>query len=233
MSWPLLAAIGRVESDHGRAGGAVLRVDGTSSPRTIGPALNGVGTARIPATPLGQTLDGDAAFDHAVGPMQIIPSTWLAYRTAATGHNTADPFNIYDAAVTAARYLCAAAGVVTTQAGVQQAVTAYNHSSAYVATVLALETIYAAGGSAITIPTVAPTTPAPLAPPAASPTPTPTWPSTPTKSPTPTPTASPSPTTTAPASPTGSVSTSPTAGGSSSPTPKPSPSPTSVVATLP
>jgi hypothetical protein len=219
LTWPLLAAIGRVESDHGRAGGAVLRVDGTSSPRTIGPALNGVGTALIPATVGGQQMDGDPRFDHALGPMQIIPNTWLTYRTAASGHTTADPFNIFDAAATAARYLCAAAGAVNSPAGAQMAVTAYNHSPAYVATVLAIETIYAAGGSAATLPAVtgapapAPTSSAPAT--SAHPSLKPSASASPSVCATPTPTAT--------GSSSGSDSTTPTV----TPTPTPTPNPTS------
>ncbi len=206
VHWTLLAAIGRVESDHGRFGGASLAADGSSTPHIIGPALNGVGTALIPATPFGVTLDADPVYDHAVGPMQFIPSTWLLYGIPASGHPTADPFNIGDAALTAARYLCAAGGDLTTAAGQQQAVFAYNHSDSYVATVLALETAYANGnpllaapapGAASSEPSSAPMLPPANAgaPPAltsapAAPTPTPTTatPSGPTSAtPTPTP----------------------------------------------
>lgn len=196
VSWPLLAAIGRVESDHGQFGGAVLRVDGTSVPAIIGRALNGNGTAVIAATPLGVTLDGDPKYDHAVGPMQIIPSTWLRYAVAATGRPRADPFNIYDAAVTAARYLCTAAGDLSTLAGQQRAVLAYNHSSSYVATVLDLESTYAGTRPNLQVST---TTPAPSTPvstpmlPAANPGPPPASSATPSESPTPSPTDSPTP----------------------------------------
>jgi hypothetical protein len=142
LPWSLLAAIGRVESDHGRFAGAVLRVDGTSTPPIIGPALNGAGTALVVATPTGVTLDGDRQYDHAIGPMQIIPSTWLRYTLAATGHATANPFNIFDAAATAARYLCVAGGDLGISAGQLRAVFAYNHSDTYVSTVLTLENAY-------------------------------------------------------------------------------------------
>jgi membrane-bound lytic murein transglycosylase B len=43
LPWTLLAAIGRVESDHGRYGGSVLATDGVSRPEIIGVALNGKG----------------------------------------------------------------------------------------------------------------------------------------------------------------------------------------------
>jgi hypothetical protein len=105
LSWSLLAAIGRVESDHGRFAGAVLHVDGRSTPPILGPVLNGNGTARIADTDHGR-LDGDPVFDRAVGPMQFIPSTWAIYGRAGRGAALGDPFDITDAARAAARYLC-------------------------------------------------------------------------------------------------------------------------------
>ena len=43
LPWTLLAAVGRVESDHGRYGGSVLGLDGRPRPAIIGVALDGVG----------------------------------------------------------------------------------------------------------------------------------------------------------------------------------------------
>ena len=162
LTWPLLAAIGRVESDHGRFAGAVLHQDGTSTPRIIGIALNGHGTALILDTDHGR-LDGDPVYDHAVGPMQFIPSTWARDGVDGDGDAIADPFDIFDAAASAARYLCAAGGDLTTTAGQERAVLAYNHSASYVALVLSLERVYA-NGAGLTVPTppsVAPTSPPP------------------------------------------------------------------------
>ena len=116
IDWALLAGIGREESDHGQFAGAVLHADGVSTPRIIGIPLNGHGTALIRDTDHG-ALDGDTVYDHAVGPMQFIPSTWALYGTDANGDGVADPFNINDAALTAARYLCAAGGDLRTPRG--------------------------------------------------------------------------------------------------------------------
>jgi membrane-bound lytic murein transglycosylase B len=151
LSWPLLAGIGRVESDHGRFAGAVLHTDGLSTPRIIGIALDGNGTARILDTDHGR-LDGDKVFDRAVGSMQFIPSTWARYRVDGNGDGVADPFNVIDAAAAAAHYLCAAGGDLTTLAGQQRAVRAYNNSAAYVVLVLRLEHAYARGVSGLTVP---------------------------------------------------------------------------------
>jgi membrane-bound lytic murein transglycosylase B len=153
ITWPLLAGIGRVESDHGRAGGAVLTTAGTSTRKIIGPALNGRnGYPLIPSTDAG-ALEGDAQFAHAVGPMQFLPSTWSAYAVDGNADGVADPFNIYDAALAAAHYLCNSADLHMA-AGRQRAVFAYNHSSTYVAQVLALAASYAGGATVVDTPAV-------------------------------------------------------------------------------
>lgn len=145
VPWYLLAGIGREESDHGRFGGATLHADGVSTPRIIGPALDGVKWDYIPAPGNGAELAGDTKFAHALGPMQFIPSTWGAYGADATGDGKADIFNINDAALGAARYLCAAGGNLRTQAGQVRAVLTYNHNDQYVAQVLALADAYRRG----------------------------------------------------------------------------------------
>jgi hypothetical protein len=142
LPWTLLAAIGRVESNHGRFAGAVLHPDGTSTPKIIGIALNGVGTALIRDSDGGR-LDGDAVLDRAVGPMQFIPTTWQGYAADGNGDRITDPFNIYDAALAAAHYLCAAGGDLRATAGKTRAVLAYNHSDSYLALVLSLDATYA------------------------------------------------------------------------------------------
>lgn len=144
IDWALLAGIGREESDHGRFAGATLNADGTSTPRIFGIPLNGNGTERI-ADSDGGRIDGDTVFDRAAGPMQFIPSTWAAYGTDANGDGKADIFNVNDAALSAARYLCAAGGNLRTHAGQVAAVLAYNHSDEYLAQVLALADAYRRG----------------------------------------------------------------------------------------
>jgi membrane-bound lytic murein transglycosylase B/PKD repeat protein len=151
LPWPLLAAIGRVESDHGRFADSQLYADGTSAPRVIGIPLNGHGTALIRDTDHG-VLDGDTVYDRAVGPMQFIPSTWATWGVDGNGDGVVSPFNIYDAALAAAHYLCAAGGNLGTADGQVKAVLTYNDSAAYLATVLSLEKIYAAGAPGVTIP---------------------------------------------------------------------------------
>jgi membrane-bound lytic murein transglycosylase B len=162
LPWPLLAAIGRVESDHGRFAGAVLHTDGLSTPRVVGIPLDGHGTALIRDTDHGR-LDGDRAYDRAVGPMQFIPSTWATYGADGNADGVADPFNIFDAAAAAAHYLCVAGGDLGTAAGQERAVLAYNHSAAYLREVLQLEAVYAGAVPGLTVPVI-PTGPPPPVP---------------------------------------------------------------------
>lgn len=107
LSWATLAGIGRIESDHGQHHGDTVLDNGTEEFPIIGPALDGSpGVQSIHDTDHGK-LDGDATWDHAVGPMQFLPSRWLAEGERASGDgNAADPQNIDDASLTAATYLC-------------------------------------------------------------------------------------------------------------------------------
>jgi soluble lytic murein transglycosylase-like protein len=68
----------------------------------------------------------------AVGWMQFMPSTWLQYGVDATYAGYADPYNPADAVFAAARYLHAAGASHNLDA----AIFAYNHSQAYVESVL-------------------------------------------------------------------------------------------------
>lgn len=145
LSWELLAAIGRVESDHGRYGGNILDDDGNSRPGIYGIPLDGTNnTAKIPDTDAGQ-YDNDPVWDRAVGPMQFIPSTWAIVGVDANGDGKRDPQNIHDAALASAVYLCSGAEDLATTAGQRTAVFRYNHSNAYVDLVLSLMRAYQSG----------------------------------------------------------------------------------------
>lgn len=129
IAWNTLAAIGFVESDHGREGGAQLLPDGATDRPILGVPLNGNGVGSVSDTDQGR-LDGDSTWDRAVGPMQFIPSSWMAYGVDANGDGVADPNNIDDAAVAAGRLLCSV-NSMTTPDGWRQAVFSYNHSIDY------------------------------------------------------------------------------------------------------
>lgn len=142
IAWNTLAGIGAVESAHGTHSGARLLSSGTSVPAIRGPALNGKGVGTIRDSDNG-ALDGDRSWDRAVGPMQFIPGTWRRWGTDGSGDGVADPNQIDDAALTAARYLCAS-GSMASGDGWRAAILSYNHSDAYVNNVAAVANHYAA-----------------------------------------------------------------------------------------
>jgi membrane-bound lytic murein transglycosylase B len=191
LPWPLLAGIGRVESDHGRFAGATLHSDGLSTPPVIGIALNGHGTALIRDTDGGR-LDGDTVYDRAVGPMQFIPSTWAHWGVDENGDGAKDPFNIFDAAAAAADYLCTAGRDLSTTHGQVTAILSYNYSYDYVSMVMGVERVYATQVG-LTVP-VLPTSPEPPSgPPKHKPPLPPVDPGTPRGAPPPSTTPSPAP----------------------------------------
>jgi membrane-bound lytic murein transglycosylase B len=160
LSWAVLAGIGRVESGHGTTRDSEPGPDGTVQPRILGIALDGSrGTMAISDTDAGR-LDGDVVTDRAVGPMQFIPSTWRTSGVDANGDGAADPNNIYDAATSAAGYLCRAAGGAPSPQALGAAVFSYNHDWGYVAKVLGL----ARGYADVALPGALPGPPVPAAP---------------------------------------------------------------------
>lgn len=143
VNWATLAGIGRIESDHGRFGGAELGVDGRPSTPIIGVALDGSpGLATITDTDAGR-LDGDADHDRAVGPMQFIPGTWSRWGADGDGDGRADPQDIDDAAVAAGRYLCAGGRDLGTAGGWWEGVLSYNRSVVYGQKVFGVADAYA------------------------------------------------------------------------------------------
>jgi membrane-bound lytic murein transglycosylase B len=108
VPWPLLAAIGAIESDHGRS-----HAPGVHS------GVNAFGCCA-----------GPMQFNLRDGP----PSTWQTYRSDGDRDGDMDPYDATDAIASAARYLHA----LLEHAGgdVAAAIYGYNHSSAYVVDVL-------------------------------------------------------------------------------------------------
>src|SRR4051812_25852939 len=145
LGWQLLAAIGRVESNHGRADGNTLDDNGLATPGIYGVALNGSNnTTEIVDTDAG-AFDNDPAYDRAVGPMQFIPSTWSVVGVDADGDGVRNPQDIDGAALGTAVYLCSGSDDLGTDAGQRAAVYRYNHSQAYVDLVLQIMAAYEQG----------------------------------------------------------------------------------------
>jgi cell wall-associated NlpC family hydrolase len=114
LPWSVLAAIGKVETDHGR-----LQAPGVTSGANFAGA----------AGPMQIGIGGKAG------------NTWAAYAVDADGGG-ADVYNSVDAIFTAANYLCQ--NGANRGADVAGAVFAYNHADWYVTKVLAIASTYAA-----------------------------------------------------------------------------------------
>jgi membrane-bound lytic murein transglycosylase B len=145
LSWTTLAAIGKVESNHGSFNGSTLYPDGRALPAVVGPPLNGSnGNVRIPDSDLGD-MDGDRVWDHAVGPMQFIPSTWRAYAVDADNDQVRDINDIDDASLAAGNYLCAGGRDLATPTGWWQAIASYNQPDSYRQRIFEAANTYGAG----------------------------------------------------------------------------------------
>ncbi|WP_243056294.1 lytic murein transglycosylase [Nocardioides sp. SR21] len=145
LSWQLIAAIGKVESDHGRVNGNSLDRLGVARPGIYGIALDGNhGTTRISDTDAGQ-YDSDATYDRAIGPMQFIPSTWSVVGVDADGDGKRNPQDVDDAALGTAVYLCSGADDLSEVPGQRAAIFRYNHSTQYVDLVVSIMNAYLDG----------------------------------------------------------------------------------------
>ncbi|HTU73862.1 MAG TPA: murein transglycosylase [Trebonia sp.] len=145
LGWNTLAAIATVESANGTYGGAIVLASGYTSKPIIGVPLDG-GT--FAGQPIAAIPDASHGWAHAVGPFQFLPSTWATWGANGSGDRVASPDQIDDAALTAARYLCAS-GPMTTAAGWRAAVFSYNQSDAYVNEVAGIANRYAAEASGL------------------------------------------------------------------------------------
>jgi membrane-bound lytic murein transglycosylase B len=142
LTWATLAGIGRVESDHGRFGGAHLVANGEESRPVIGVPLDGNGVRAVADTD-GGYYDGDPVHDRAVGPMQFLPGTWRAFGADAMGTGRPDPENVNDAALAAAHYLCTGGRNLGTPSGWWAGLLSYNNSATYGQKVFGLADTYA------------------------------------------------------------------------------------------
>lgn len=133
VDWALLGGIGWIESHHGTYTGGTVLANGELSRDILGIRLDGTNSAVITDTDNGR-LDGDTAYDRAVGPMQFIPSTWARHARDGDNDGLSDPQNLHDAAATAATYLCRVGG---DGASTRTRVLGYNRSNAYVDDVFA------------------------------------------------------------------------------------------------
>jgi membrane-bound lytic murein transglycosylase B len=110
LDWQLLAALGKVLTDHGRVGGSQLDEHGVPRPWVLGQRLTGRhGTQRVPDTDSGR-FDRDGRLDRAVGPMMLLPSVWSVVSVDGDSDGRRNPQDIDDATLAAAVLLCAGPG---------------------------------------------------------------------------------------------------------------------------
>ncbi|MEQ1785706.1 MAG: hypothetical protein ABL966_01535 [Acidimicrobiales bacterium] len=142
VRWWAIAGISRVEGRHGTYGGTELQANGDTTRRIIGIQLNGTNETAVVGDSDGGTLDGDPSFDRAVGPMQFIPQTWSRYQADGNDDGTNSPFNLYDATLAAAKYLCTSSSGLDADPGLRAAYFSYNQSVPYVDSVLSYARLY-------------------------------------------------------------------------------------------
>ncbi|QUR68526.1 lytic transglycosylase [Mycobacterium spongiae] len=150
ISWNLLAGIGRIESLH--ANGGATDSHGTAYPPIYGPALDGTlpGNEVIIQSQVGNRV----TYARAMGPMQFLPGTWARYASDGNGNGVADPQNIFDSTLAAARYLCSGGLNLRDSTQVMSAILRYNNSMPYARNVLGWAAGYATGVFPVDLPPI-------------------------------------------------------------------------------
>ena len=87
-----------------------------------------------------------------MGPMQFLPGTWARYASDGDGDGEADPQNLYDATLAAARYLCSGGLNLRDQSQVLSSILRYNNSMPYAQNVLGWAAAYATGVVPVDLP---------------------------------------------------------------------------------
>jgi membrane-bound lytic murein transglycosylase B len=150
ISWNLLAGIGRIESGH--AGGGAVDARGTAVYPIYGPALDGT----LPGNEviIQSSVGNGVTYARAMGPMQFLPGTWARYASDGKGDGTADPQNLFDSTLAAARYLCSGGLNLRDPAQVMAAILRYNNSMSYAQNVLGWAAAYATGVVPVDLPPI-------------------------------------------------------------------------------
>jgi membrane-bound lytic murein transglycosylase B len=150
ISWNLLAGIGRIESGH--AGGGAVDSRGTAIVPIYGPALDGTmpGNEVIISSSVGNRV----TYARAMGPMQFLPGTWARYAADGKGDGVADPQNLFDSTLAAARYLCSGGLNLRDPGQVMAAILRYNNSMSYAQNVLGWAAAYATGVVPVDLPPI-------------------------------------------------------------------------------
>ncbi|GAA1537849.1 hypothetical protein GCM10009788_45510 [Nocardioides humi] len=141
LDWLVLAAVGRLASNHGRGA-------------PVGRPLNGrAGRDRVSDTDAGR-LDGDPRWDAPVGPMGLLPETWARVAVDADGDAVRDVRDLDDAALGVAVLLCSDGEDLSRRPALRRALHLYDATPGLARTVLRLVAEY--GAEPVGVPGTAP-----------------------------------------------------------------------------
>ena len=147
LEWQLLAALGKVLSDHGRTDGSELDDKGVVRPAVLGTRLTGRhGTQRVADTDAG-VFDKDSRFDRAVGPLQLLPEVWSVVGVDGDSDGRRNPQDVDDAALGAAVFLCAGPGDLRNAAQRRSEIQRFHSGADYVKSVLGVRAAYLDAGT--------------------------------------------------------------------------------------
>ena len=134
------------------ANGGATDARGTPVQPIYGPALDGT----LPGNEIivQSAQAGRVSYARAMGPMQFLPGTWSRYASDGDGDGKADPQNVYDATLAAARYLCSGNLNLRDSSQVMTAILRYNNSMAYARNVMGWAASYATGVAPVDLPPI-------------------------------------------------------------------------------
>ncbi|WP_204838252.1 hypothetical protein [Nocardioides nitrophenolicus] len=142
LSWTLLAAVGRVTTEHGRAEAPI-----------VGPLVRDRDRAPVSDTDAG-LLDHDPVHDRAIGPMHLTPTMWAQVGVDADDDGVRDPQDLDDAALAVAVLLCSSSTDLSNAANLQAALSNLNQNLAFARRVLTAQAAYQAAEATQQEPTV-------------------------------------------------------------------------------
>jgi hypothetical protein len=153
LDWLVLAAIGRLASNHGQGDDLSHRitVQGRIRPVLVGRPLNGRGgRSQVSDTDAGE-LDGNPRWDAPLGPMGLLPGTWSQVAVDADGDGVRNVQDLDDATLGAAVLLCASGKDLAHAKALRRSLRAYDATPHFARTVRRLVDEYRAETAAAAV----------------------------------------------------------------------------------
>ncbi len=141
LRWTLLAAVGRVLTDHGQRGDHRVDDRGNVRPGIVGKPLLARGGHRVGDTEAG-LLDEDRRFDRPVGPMLLSPADWSVVGVDGDSNGKRNPQDVDDASLALAVLLCAPGVDLRTPEGKRAALPRIDDTPDFVQAVLEVDAAY-------------------------------------------------------------------------------------------